>query len=273
MRRWPKRWRSELLSAPPSALESARALWAGPAAMRALASGSGGSVEIALAAGAYVRLSGDPPGWLLVAPSRAPRGPLTLLVGGLERAGPAPGAPVRVVRAARGGLSGALVIGSLRIGLDGAVACAASAPSPLRAGWRGALAAALGQLPGPPEELAGGLAALRRGALDEAVERLAGRGSGLTPAGDDVLAGFAAWRRADGAAPALAARAAGRSSPIGLAYLRCAERGEPPELADRALRAIREGDAGLAGIRARALSRWGASSGAAILWGIAAAAA
>ena len=66
---------------------------------------------------------------------------------------------------------------------------------------------------------------------------------------------------------------ADRCSPIGIAYLRCAERGELPDQAALAMRAIRDGDARLARMRARALSTWGASSGAAILWGIAAAAA
>jgi Protein of unknown function (DUF2877) len=232
------RWRSSTLPAPsPSAVARARAVWAGPAARRALAAGERGSVEIALPPGGYVRLSGGPPGWLLVATARAPRGPLTLAVAGLEQGRLSPGAPARVEPA-------------------------------VRPGWRRALVAALAEHSRPPAELADGLAALRRGALDEAVTRLAGRGAGLTPAGDDVLAGFAAWREAAG----LAERAAERASPIGLAYLRCAERGELPEPADRTLRAIRAGDAGLARLRSRSLSRWGASSGAAILWGIAAAA-
>jgi hypothetical protein len=63
-----------------------------------------------------------------------------------------------------------------------------------------------------------------------------------------------------------------RCSPLGLAYLRCAERGELPEPVAALMRAIRAGDAVVAERRARALSRWGASSGAAMLWGIAAAA-
>ena len=110
-----------------------------------------------------------------------------------------------------------------------------------------------------------GLAALRGGDLEAAVAALAGRGDGLTPAGDDVLAGYAAWSGA-----ALSPLAAG-ASPIGLAYLRCAERGELPEVVARVVAAIRAGDAEAARRRARALSRWGSSSGAAILWGVASA--
>jgi hypothetical protein len=65
--------------------------------------------------------------------------------------------------------------------------------------------------------------------------------------------------------------AAARCSPIGLAYLRCAERGEVPEVVARLLAAIRVGDVELARRRAGGLSRWGASSGAAMLWGVASA--
>jgi hypothetical protein len=156
--------------------------------------------------------------------------------------------------------------GELRVDLSrlGRASLALVAP-PLSPGWRRALTAALEAAPDAPRELADGLTALRHG--DGAA--LAGRGEGLTPAGDDVLAGYAAWRHADGEPVALDGR---RCSPLGLAYLRCAERGELPEPVSALLRAIRAGDAVAAGRRARALSRWGATSGAAMLWGIAAAA-
>jgi hypothetical protein len=289
--------------APPEALAGAapdlRAVWAGPGALRALAAGGRGLVELALRPGGYVRLGDE---WVLVAIARAPRGPLSLLVGGLARHPLRPGTPA-VAEA------GVLTIGELRIGFEPApadpddlatrppadpddlatrppgvpddhaapaaigsgrpaalvAAPAHAAPFPATLA---ALAAALAAAPPPPPELSPGLAALRAGALDGAVARLAGRGDGLTPAGDDVLAGFAAW----GAVPGLAALAARRSSPLGLAYLRCAERGELPEPVARVLDAIRAGDPALARLRARGLARWGASSGAAMLWGIAAAA-
>ena len=253
---------------PASADTRARALWAGPAAVRTLAAARLGVVEIALRPGGYLRLAGDPLEWLHAAPPRAPRGPLTLVVAGLERSPLTPGALVDA-------RDGALEIGPLRIDLGGLPAIGADVPArrTLRPGWRAALAAALDVVPAPPAELDGGLAALRLGEVAEAVAALAGRGGGLTPAGDDVLAGFAAWRHQDGRAAALSGSGAGRCSPIGIAYLRCAERGELPEPAARAMRAICDGDARLARRRARALSAWGASSGAAILWGIAAAAA
>ena len=62
-----------------------------------------------------------------------------------------------------------------------------------------------------------------------------------------------------------------RGSPIGLAYLRCAQRGELPLAAQRTLDAVRDGDAALAGRRARVLAQWGATSGGAMLCGMAAA--
>ena len=64
----------------------ASALWAGPGAVRAL-HGSG-TVEVALHPGGYVRLGDE---YVLVAVPRAPRGPLTLLVSGLEAHPLAPG--------------------------------------------------------------------------------------------------------------------------------------------------------------------------------------
>jgi len=60
-------------------------------------------------------------------------------------------------------------------------------------------------------------------------------------------------------------------SPVGLAYLRCAERGEVAEPVARVLAAVRHGDVTAARRAARALGAWGASSGAAILWGLASA--
>jgi hypothetical protein len=282
----------------------ARTLWAGPGVVLE----GRGEVEIALHPGGYVRLGDE---YVLVAVARAPRGPLSLLVTGLEDAPLRPGE--------RAWVDGALHVGEHTIPL---LAPSAPAPlGPLRPGWRAALIAALESAPGPPASLSGGLAALRSGDVGAGVAALAGVGEGLTPAGDDVLAGYAAWQYAAGsaalpapagspapaatparagsppsagapapaatparagsppsagaparvAAPPLSALAAGRASPLGLAYLRCAERGLLPEVAARVIAAIRAGDADAARRRARALSRWGSSSGAAILWGVASA--
>jgi hypothetical protein len=126
-------------------------------------------------------------------------------------------------------------------------------------------------LPDPPAVLAPGLSALATARLDDAVRLLAGLGDGLTPAGDDVLAGYAAARVVLAAPAALVPAATGRSSPLGLAYLRCAERGELPDVAARLLAAICQGAAAEARAALGPLREWGSSSGTAMAWGIGAA--
>lgn len=242
-----------------AARRPARAVVIGPGARRALSEGAAGTVELAFGAGGYAALDEHR---VLLAPARSPVGPLSILVAGLVRGDLVPGQ--------RATVSGeALVVGPLRIEL----AAARDAP-PLRGGalartWPAALAAALEVVAPVPPELAPGLAALKAGDLAGGVQRLAGRGEGLTPAGDDVLAGFAGWRWARGAPVALPAD---RCAPLGRAYLRCAERGELAAPAAAVLAAICAGDAEAAARRATRLAGWGASSGAALLWGMAAAA-
>jgi hypothetical protein len=237
-----------------------RAVVIGPGARRALRDGFVGAVELAFGPGGYVRC-GDC--WVLLAPARSPVGPLSVLVAGLTRGDLVPGDRAVVAQ-------GALVVGALRITLAGARATPPPLGGPLAPAWRGALAAAL-EVVGPvPEALVPGLAALAACDVDTAVAQLAGRGDGLTPAGDDVLAGFAGWRWAAGAAVTLRAQ---RCAPLGRDYLCCAERGELPGPAAAVMAAIRAGDAPAAARRAGRLAEWGASSGAALLWGMAAAAA
>jgi hypothetical protein len=247
--------------APPRpASPAARAGWAGPGALRALRGGGAGRVAVALTDGGYVELAG---GWVLVAPARAPVGPLSLLADALPRRPFADGE-----RAAVEGDT--LVAGSVRIDLRGVHPLQRRALPPRAADVEPALAAALAGRPCPLPELHAGLDALRGGDHAAAVALLAGRGPGLTPAGDDVLAGYAAWRHAEGAGAALSAAAAARSAPLGLAYLRCAEHGELPQVAERVLHAVWGGDGPAAARHAGALDRWGATSGTALLWGLAA---
>jgi hypothetical protein len=234
----------------------------GAGAARALAEGARGESALAVAGGAYLALD---TGWVLLTGPRAPLGPLSLLVAGAAPT-PPPGTPVRVA-------DGCLTAGDIRVRLRGPVPPAPVDVAPPSPGWRAALHAATAAVPPPPAALAGGLAALARDDLPGAVGVLAGRGEGLTPAGDDVLAGCAAWWYADGRpADDLPRLAAARAAPVGLAYLACAARGEVVDLAAAALAAVRAGDAALAARRARALGAWGATSGAALLWGMAAAA-
>ncbi len=214
----------------------------------------------AFGGGGYLRLPG---GFVLLAPAGSPRGPLTLIVERLSA--PAVSMPVTISAEPP-----RLTVGRAAISL-------ASLPigaAPVRPAWTAgppavtAARSALAVVASPPPELQRGLRALARGSWTDGVQALAGLGEGLTPAGDDVLAGHAAWRWATGAPVAVDALAVGRCSPIGLAYLRCAARGELPRFFDRVLRAVAAGDAPAAAREATRARTWGASSGAALVWGL-----
>jgi hypothetical protein len=243
----------------PAARRSMRAVVVGPGARRALRDSARGTVELAFGPGGYVRLGERS---VLLAPARSPLGPLSVLVAGLSRGDLVPGEAAAVT-------GNTLIVGPLRLDLSRArdAPLPVPHPGPLAPGWRAALAAALAVVAPAPAELAPGLEALANGDLATGVAALAGRGDGLTPAGDDVLAGFAAWRWTRGAAVSLPAQ---RCASLGREYLRCAERGELPQPAATVLEAILGGDAGAAVRRARGLAGWGASSGSALLWGMAA---
>jgi len=238
-----------------------RAVLAGPDALRVWWSGGDGRLEVALGSGGYVRFGGDR--WMLVAPHRAAAGPLSVLVAGLAGVRAEPGWAARVE-------GSTLVFGPYRVAFGG-VPVARCAVPPVRpsSAVAAALASAAHDASAPPA-FAGGLDALCHGHLDRATALLAGRGEGLTPYGDDVLAGYAAWMAAAGTPVPAAALAQDRSPPIALAYLRCAERGELPEPAVRLLAAVAAGDGAAVLRRARVLARWGASSGYGLIQGLAA---
>jgi Protein of unknown function (DUF2877) len=244
-------------------MSAVRALFAGPGARRALADGARGEVELVLSGGGgYVRLGSS--AWLLLAGREAPFGPLSVAVDALERLALAPGTPAHVT----GGL---LVLGDGTVSLSfervrdrASVAICAPAPH-----GPGAIRAAVAtELPAAPAPLRPGLAALSRARVADGVRLLAGLGEGLTPAGDDVLAGYAAARRAAAAPVVLSELASDRSSALGLAYLRCAERGELPDAGARLLDAICRGSVAGARDAVAPLRSWGASSGFALAWGI-----
>ncbi len=92
---------------------------------------------------------------------------------------------------------------------------------------------------------------------------LAGRGAGLTPAGDDLLCGYVAglvlWHGRDLEAAAIAAAAAVRTTSLAATLLRHAAAGELPEPAHALLQ---EGDPG-------PLRAFGHSSGRALMYGLA----
>ena len=227
----------------------ARALFAGPGARRALVDGADGEVEFVLSQGAYVRLGAE---WLGLADPAAPFGPLSVVIRG--RLDIRPGAPAYVT-------GSRLVVGDSTVSLErmrhrtSAVARVSSAR-------------ACASLPAPPARLEPGIAALAGARVIEAVRLLAGLGDGLTPAGDDVLAGYAAARLTLGQPVAISPLAAGRASPLGLAYLRCAERGELPDVAWGFLDAVCRGAAGGERAAVASLRAWGATSGIGLAWGI-----
>jgi hypothetical protein len=261
-------------------MSAARAVFASPAARGALVDGRIGAVQIVLGAGAYLTLGQD---WLLVVePDAVAFGPLSLAVAGLAHLRLAPGMQV-VVRARQ------LIVADVPVSLERM----RERPLPPVARWpagaprliRHAADVAAAELPPVCAVLHRGVDALVAGAPAEAAALLAGVGEGLTPAGDDVLAGYAGWRAActeehlrqpcgrldEGAA--LSVLAAGRCSPLGLAYLRCAERAELPAAAARLVDAIRRGSPDAVRAAVPGLRKWGASSGLALGWGVVAAAA
>jgi hypothetical protein len=245
----------------------ARALFAGPGASRGLRRGRQGVVALVLGRGAYVRLGNH---WLFTAQPEVPFGPLSLAVVELQWDELRPGQAVHAE-------PGVLLLGDQHVSLERLRERRTPvATRPVRRGAAitvAAVAAAVGVAGPPPRTLAPGLLALRRGRIRDGVRRLAGRGEGLTPAGDDVLAGYAAWRHSIGAPAPVTALAADRSSPIGRAYLRCAERGELPDAGAAVLAALHAGDPRAAATAALELRAWGTSSGSALLWGMCAAAA
>ncbi len=255
-------------------MSAPRALLAGPGARRAAVEGRAGTVEIVFSQGAYVRLGED---WLLLSEPGAPFGPVSIAVHGLARLKLAPGDPARVSE--RRLLAGDGVISLERMRTRRTPAVTGAPRGSAEAISLAARAASAALVP-VADLLAPGLAALARGSVREAVRSLAGLGPGLTPAGDDLLAGYAAsravlegaWLRQPPVEPstALSSLAADRASPLGLSYLKCAERGELAEAAARLLAALHAGSPAAARAAARRLRRraWGATSGNAIAWGM-----
>ncbi len=113
---------------------------------------------------------------------------------------------------------------------------------------------------------------LRAGDLAGTVERLAGLGPGLTPAGDDALAGVLFVRRAMGgeeAQPALLeAAAAARTTEIASAFLSWAARGQALSPGHDLIGAAANGDRKACQTACASLARVGETSGADFALGI-----
>jgi hypothetical protein len=118
------------------------------------------------------------------------------------------------------------------------------------------------------------LAALRRGDLLTFAGMVGGRGAGLTPAGDDILAGallVAYALRSRSRTNSRTLRRCARRAPtndIARAFLACAARGRCIEPAHALLHGLANADRGAVQSAENELRRFGSSSGAAMTYGI-----
>lgn len=239
-----------------------KAVLAGAGARRALRPGAQGTVLASLARACYL----DLPGGLaaLVGPDAHP-GPLHLV---LDSDVPRveDGAPVTVA-------GDGLLLAGLRVDLRGTAAWDGALPPPplvlertasvLEAVTEAASGSALHVM---GQQASRGVACLGNGDLEQAAALLAGLGPGLTPAGDDALAGAVfAVRAACG--PSVEARLEQvvtglPTGAISLAFLTWAGRGQALAPVHDILAAAVRNDSRRAALAARTLAGVGASSGA-----------
>ncbi|HEV8652225.1 MAG TPA: DUF2877 domain-containing protein [Actinomycetes bacterium] len=246
-----------------------RALLAGAAAARALAPRGDGVVVAWFPKATYVRMPG---GLLALTAPAVPPGPLHMVLDAPLAA--RPGAPVT-----RSG--NRLLVGPACVELHGVRTWAGPLPSPVEVRRSAGLvieaasgtAAGSALLAHPYREPAlHALERLRAEDLAGAVGLLAGLGPGLTPAGDDALAGMLLARRAlDGPGAEARLRSAlraARTSALSLAFLGCAAAGQSIDPVHQLLGAAARRDPGTAVTAARALAEVGASSGADFCFGL-----
>jgi hypothetical protein len=121
------------------------------------------------------------------------------------------------------------------------------------------------------------VAALHRGSLRMFAAAVGGRGAGLTPAGDDVLAGallvaHATYDRSPARQRTLRRCADhAQTNDIARAFLACAAQGRCIEPAHDLINGLARADFSAVRSAAEALQRFGSSSGAALMYGIRAA--
>jgi hypothetical protein len=239
----------------------------GAGAEAVVAAGGRGSVAAVFRKAAYVRM---PAGLFALTTGDVPAGPLHAR-GAIPIGRLAAGDPVTVT-------ADRLRAGDVVIDLAGATVWRGALPPPaeLRAGTvldvlAGAPPSALAAAEFQPR-LTTAIGHLDGGDLAGVVDALAGLGPGLTPAGDDALAGILLVTRARlgaGAEPALIAQAArARTNDIAGAFLAWAARGQSIEPVHRLLAASAEGDAEGADAALADLLRFGHSSGADLAFGL-----
>ena len=115
-------------------------------------------------------------------------------------------------------------------------------------------------------------ALVRQGDLARVAGLIGGRGAGLTPVGDDILAGllFAAWLQGDPAGRAGLRRVArmSRTNPIAAAYLDAAAEGQSIAPVHDLCRVLAAGDKRAARLACAETAQFGASSGDALCYGV-----
>jgi len=243
-----------------------RAVRAGAGALEALAVAGEGRVLAWFPAACYVEA---PNGLLALAAPGVWEGPLHLL---LDR--PVPRSAVGSVVEARGGL---LRGPGWTVRVAGASAWSGAVPSPVAVrraavAIRHALTGIVARSRVEPSVVARAAELVVRGDLEELAALLAGRGPGLTPAGDDALAGVLLVTRAAAGEPVEPRleriAAAARTSRTAGAFLRWAARGQSLRPAHELLAAATRGDARGAARWARLLAAVGESSGADLALGM-----
>lgn len=239
----------------------------GQDAVRVLRVRGSGRVRASFTRALYLQLPG---GLVALTTTTAPRGPLHIRVAALPDV--SPGGPALVDATA-------LCIGESVYALD---APRWSRALPTGAALGLARAVARDWLPdrGPALDLGSGkpavlpeaaLQALRRGALLDVAALVGGRGPGLTPAGDDVLAGVLLVARALGSgSPRMLLRCAGLAptNDVARAFLLCAANGRCIEPAHDLLAGLAAADQPAVRSALDNLRAFGSSSGAAVAYGI-----
>ena len=247
-----------------AAAEPVPALWCGAGVLEAARPGFIGRVQGTFDDGFYV--SGPTEVIFAVVGPRHWPGPLHLVAGEMAEL-PAVHNRARVI-------DGTLVAGPVCVPLDGCRRWAPSLPARLQAepeAWHGLAAGVDIELEPVWEAVTPDL---RRGDLAAVFGRLAGRGPGLTPSGDDMLAGILLVSAMDptcrGALGRLVRSA--RTTTLSRAYLRWAAAGQSIQPAHALLDAAADGDPNAMVEAAGSLAAVGATSGRALMAGMALAA-
>ena len=242
-------------------------------AARVLCTLGAGRVRAVFARALYLVVPG---GLVVLATTEAPRGPLHLRVASLPDV--RPGCPVwvdeDVLRIGDHGYRLDAPIWSPHLPPAASLTCAHARARR----WLPDLGPALDVgMVGRAELQAEAVTALRRGDLGTLAAAVVGRGPGLTPAGDDLMAGVLLVARARWSETGMAAwthlqhEYLARTNDIARAFLTCAAQGRCIEPAHDLLLGLASADHRAVSAAADRLRHFGSSSGAALMYGVRAA--